>query len=283
MQNTLENKIGLQNKFKLMNKKIGILFCGYNTEEYVKQSLSSFIGRENFIISAVSVPFSEYADQDDFEDETTNILRGFLDKGDIHNLVTAPRFISEADARNLALNYLTDQKVDYIWLVDADEIYTDEDIDNICKFVESDSVNFWWRLCLKNFVFDKHIYMKEPFTPPRIYRTEPAGFKHPLFYWDNDISFVDMVTFDRKGQEQLPNSTIPKEVAWVDHYSWLSDTIGKRKVDYQQAHFGHCSFKWDEEQNCLQFDESYFEKTGEQKPELVSDQENVFPPYEQTR
>ena len=267
----------------IMNKTIGILFCGYNTEEYVKQSLSSFIGKDNFIISAVSVPFAEYADQDDFEDETTNILRTFYEKGKIHNLVTTPRFISEADARNLALDYLLKEKVDYIWLVDADEIYTDENISNICQFIENDSENFWWRLCLKNFVFGKETYMEEPFTPPRIYMTEPMGFRHPIFYWDNDISYISMQTFGRISQDSLSSATVPKETAWVDHYSWMNDQIGKRKVEYQQKHFGHCSFKWNEQESKLQFDESYFEKTKEQKPKLIYSQDNIFPAYEQTR
>ena len=33
-------------------------------------------------------------------------------------------------------------------------------------------------------------------------------------------------------------TAIPEEIACVRHYTWLNDAIGKRKVAYQQKHFG---------------------------------------------
>ena len=46
--------------------KYGIIYCGYNTEEYIVDSITPFLDRDNFVVSAVSVPFEEYKDVDDF-------------------------------------------------------------------------------------------------------------------------------------------------------------------------------------------------------------------------
>ena len=264
--------------------KFGIVFCAYNVEPYVHKSLEPFL-RPWFWVSAVSVPFKEYSTQEDYRDNTTEILRNFtrewtedglttdhLDPFEIQ-LVDSPEYIQEHEARNLALDNLK-QQVDYIWLVDGDEIYTPKQINSIVKYVE-DHPAAWYRLCLKNYVFDTDSFMEEPFCPPRIFSTHYNGDFNPRFVWDNDMAYQRLGLNSLVDYRQLSNLTVPKEVAWVDHYSWLNDEIGKRKVEYQQKHFGHCSFKWVQnyaslhDKGRLEFDEDYFEKTGEQKPKII--------------
>ena len=246
--------------------RFGIIFCGFNVEKYVEASLKNFIGRKDFFISAVSVPFSEYAQQSKFVDNTTNILIEYKKEGKISELVTEPHFIVESNARNLALNALSQYNVDYYWMVDGDEIYTDENIDAIVNYVENSS-KFWYSVSLKNFVFDKKTHLEEPFCPPRIFPSYKYGFFDPQFYWDNDLVYSKIGSTETCNFRSFSNEAIPKEVAWVDHYTWLNDEIGQRKVKYQIDHFGHCSFKWVEDH--LEFVEIYFQKTGEKKPVLV--------------
>lgn len=240
--------------------KYGILFCGYNSEQYVEKSLRNFIGRDNFIISAVSVPFLEYREQNIQEDSTTKILQEYLDKRLIHNLVKFPKYIKEHEARNLALKYLKQQKVDYVFLVDADEDYQKEEIDKICEFVEKDSENLWWRICLKNFVFDKETYLEEPFSPPRIFKVNSEEYSLSEMVWDNDFAFIKKSTGELINYLYVKNSIVPQDLVWVDHFTWMSDETSKRKVAYQQSHFGAgiCSYKWDYEKDCLTFNEDYF-------------------------
>ena len=243
----------------------GIVFCAYNVEPYVHKSLEPFL-RPDFEVSAVSVPFAEYSTQEDYRDNTTEILRGYRNS---HNqfrirLVDGPEYIQEHEARNLALQQLPN--VDYIWLVDGDEIYTPEQINNIVQFVQ-DNPAAWYKLCLKNYIFDTDSYMEEPFCPPRIFSTHYNGDFSPRFVWDNDMAYHRIGTNGLVDYRQLTNLTVPQDIAWIDHYSWLNDEIGKRKVEYQQKHFGHCIFKWEDEQ--LKFDDNYFEKTGEQKPKII--------------
>jgi len=248
--------------------KYGIIYYGYNTEEYVVDSIAPFLERDNFVVSAVSVPFLEYRDVDDLEDSTTDILRELVAQRKLRYLVDRPRFVQEHEARNHALAHLSKYNVDYIWLVDSDEIYTEDQIDQICEYVEADQGNFF-KLSLKNFVFDKNHYLEEPFCPPRIFKTKVDNLPLYGFYWDNDIAYFEALSRNLFSYEKMKGmKTIPPEVAFIDHYSWLNNEIGKRKVAYQLKHFGHCSYKWNEEKNILEFNEEFYKKTNTEIPEV---------------
>jgi hypothetical protein len=240
-------------------KKYGIIYCGYNTEDYVLDSIEPFLNKQNHIVSAVSVPFAEYKGIDSFHDNTTNILRELVSQKRLKYLVDSPQYVSEADARNYALHYLKKYNVDYIWLVDSDEFYTEEHINKIEEYVES-SNNSLFKISLKNHVFDLDHYLEEPFCPPRIFKTNIKDqFNLFNFYWDNDICYTyngKLIKYDMI--EEL--ETIPENIAYIPHYTWLNDKIGRRKVEYQHRHFGHCSYKWDKENHCLSFDEEFYKK-----------------------
>jgi hypothetical protein len=122
------------------------------------------LNRENYFVSAVSVPFKEYKDIDELEDNSTNILRELVNQGRLQYLVDEPKYILELEARNLALENLVKHNVDYIWLVDSDEFYTEKDIQKIEDYVESSNKNLF-KISLKNHVFDKEHYIEEPFQP----------------------------------------------------------------------------------------------------------------------
>tara|TARA_R110000824_G_C15205116_1_gene676073 strand:- start:32 stop:808 length:777 start_codon:yes stop_codon:yes gene_type:complete len=251
----------------------GIIFCGYNTEDYVLKSIDPFLKRENHIVSAVSVPFAEYKGIDSFHDHTTDLLRELVNQGRLKYLVDFPQYTSEAEARNNALFYLKKYNLDYIWLVDSDEFYTEEDIEKIENYVESSNKNLF-KLSLKNHVFDLDRYLEEPFCPPRIFKTKIAipeledFIKLENFYWDNDICYAyegKTVRYDQI--EDL--DTIPQDVAYIPHYTWLNDRIGKRKVDYQHRHFGHCGYKWNNTKHCLEFDEEFHQKNNIPIPKVI--------------
>ena len=83
-----------------------IIYCGYNTEDYVIDSITPFLERDNFVVSAVSVPFLEYKDIDGLQDLSTDILRELVEQRRLRYLVDSPKFIQEHQARNHALNHL---------------------------------------------------------------------------------------------------------------------------------------------------------------------------------
>lgn len=247
--------------------KYGVLFCGYNSEQYVKSALEPWKKRGDCIISAVSVPFLEYVDIDDMCDGTTQYLETQFHNGLIDEVFTRPRYLREHEARNLALDALLGEDVDFIFIVDADEIYKDKEIDQICQYVE-ENPTWWYKIALKNFVFDKNHYLEEPFCPPRVFRVKADNLRLDKFYWDNDIQYKNIETGEILDYKSLPCLQVPKKLACIDHYTWLSDEIGKRKCAYQQSHFGHSMYKWNEKENRIEFDEVFLKQTGQEKPKV---------------
>ena len=249
-------------------KKYGIIYCGYNTEDYVLKSIEPFLNRKNYIVSAVSVPFKEYKGIDQFHDHTTDLLRELVEQKKLKHLVDSPQYITEAEARNFSLFYLKKYDLDYIWLVDSDEFYTDEDINNIEKYVESSNKNLF-KISLKNHVFDLKHYLEEPFQPSRIFKTNIDNqYFLEAFYWDNDICYGHegkLMRYDNIEELEI----IPEDVAYIPHYTWLNDRIGKRKVEYQHRHFGHCGYKWNHEHHHLEFDEEFHKKNNIPLPKVL--------------
>ena len=249
-------------------KKFGIIYCGYNTEDYVLRSIEPFLNRNNHVVSAVSVPFKEYKGIDCFHDHTTDLLRELVEQRRLKYLVESPQYVSEAEARNNALFYLKKYDIDYIWLVDSDEFYTEDDIKNIENYVEQSNKNLF-KISLKNHVFDLDHYLEEPFSPPRIFKTNIKDvFQLANFYWDNDICYEhngEMIRYDQIEELEV----IPEDLAFIPHYTWLNDKIGKRKVDYQNRHFGHCGYKWDHRRGCLEFNEDFYQKHNIAIPKVI--------------
>lgn len=246
------------------NNKIGVIFCAYNCEDYVEDSISPFLNDERFVVSAVSVPFLEYRDFNTSRDKTIDILKSKLAKGEIKYLIDSPNFIKEHEARNLALDKLKKDKCDFYYIADGDEFPKKDKLESIIEYISTDKESIWWRLCLKNFVFDEETYLEEPFCPPRIFKTKTEELSHPSFYYDNDISYLNK-SGQRVSYQDLTCSTIPKEIAWIDHFTWPNDKRSRDKVNYQMSHFGLCSFSWDEKKG-LTFNEEYYKLKGENLP-----------------
>lgn len=275
-----------------MSKKL-IIYQAYNTEEYIEDSLTPFLKRKDCYVVASNRHFAKFPRKQ--TDCTLDILE--------HLKLKYPnRFVGidsknssvehEHHAKNDALKLFTDwardnieaQNVDHVFIVDSDEFYSPEDIENIFDFVDNgpEKNSVWFSLALKNMVFDKNTYFKEPFAPPRIFKTSfsvdwtnPSGdFYLHSFFWDNDIAYGrqqdrqnstgDIPLYSYKA---FAHAFIPKEVAWIPHYTWLNDERSKHKVEYQNKHFGHCGFKW--EDGNLKLNEEYYEKTGEKLPQII--------------
>ena len=111
------------------------------------------------------------------------------------------------------------------------------------------------------------------FCPPRIFKTEELG----EFYWDNDISFYKKGSKEEvTRQEERVSMIIPKGLAHVRHMTWLSNEKGKKKVEYQNRHFGHngehcCSYAWSHDKNELIFNEAYYKHHNLVLPTIYED------------
>ena len=240
--------------------KIGIIYVAYNTNDLVESSLRPWIdarleslGGHKYVICAVSVPFAGFPNEE--EDGTTNTLRFRKHEGYIDHVIDEPRNVPETVARGMALNWLQQQDCDISWMVDGDEFYGEEEITRIAAFVGRNPFVAWFRLSLKNYVFDAHHYLADPFQPPRIHRLRVGDYKAHSFSADNDIQYGGTITRDIHSQEYFPSMTIPPEYAWIRHESWPNSVRSKKKIKYQLQGRGwpQCSFSWDDSKGGLIF------------------------------
>lgn len=238
---------------------IGVIFSSLNDEANLALALSPWIearrtglGGHKWLICAVSVPFHGF-DVGPM-DMTQPRLEAHLLAGDIDHLIAGTSPMLETESRGAALVWLREQGADITWQADGDEHPTVPQIERIAAFVERNPLVVWFRLCLRNAVFNERTFLVEPFTPPRIHRVHPKvgvlSFTASCFLQDNDVGYAGGLTRDIKVQGQFASMTVPKSVAWVKHLSWIGDRA-RRKVAYQQARGWQCSFAWDDAQGGL--------------------------------
>lgn len=250
---------------------IGIIYCGYNSKSYVNDTINPFINlkdRFHLNISAVSLPFLEYFEINKENDGTTELLVELYHNNKIDNVFTGPNYIQEHKARDLCLQYLKVINSDLIWLVDADEFYTQKDIENILAYVNSNPEYCWYSINFKNYIFDGKQWI-DGFCPPRIFRTKFYNEEINEFYWDNDIIYKN-----KRGStisyKNLSNIIIPKSIAHIKHLTWLH-TNGKDKYEYQMKHFGHCGYRWNYETNKLEINNDFYIKNKIDLPKIINE------------
>jgi hypothetical protein len=261
-----------------MNKKttIGVIYCGFGNIENTKQSIPTWLkAREEkladveWIIAGVSVPFKEYKDTVFANDESTT---EYLKTLPLDYLVTEPKFVSEAEARNKALFYLLEQGCDFIFLADNDEMFTLDNIRDIAKFIARDNLTTWFSFSYKNYVFDNSHYLLNPFTPPRAFRVNLSDYKLSCFYHDNEVYYTYKITSKYKDFKELSNRIIPQNIAFIKHYTWPNNERGRLKTEYQTTRWGDlCSFKWNYDTNKLEFNENYYKNFNQPLPSVLKD------------
>jgi hypothetical protein len=239
---------------------IGIILTAYNMADLLRNSLTPWIRAKeaslaghNWLICGVSVPFEGF--DEPRSDETLEIMHRAHLAGHLDHLILSDSPMKETEARGAALKWLVGQGITCSWQVDADEAYTTEQISAIVKFVEARPLVPWFRLCLRNLVFDRQTYLTQPFTPPRIHQIDlSGGWRASAFWDDNNVLYCREGPVNERREirdVQLAHVTVPKGVAWIDHLSWLSDSRSKRKVAYQTARKWTCSFDWDDAKGGL--------------------------------
>jgi hypothetical protein len=254
--------------------RYGIIYCCYGNPEYIEDCLKPWLEAKkqfNIKIAAVHGQFKEYHDFgiDDRDIDTQKELLNRLEKKDLDFLYIQNEYNNEkiyqteSEIRDKGLQWLLKQDCDFIFLLDNDEFYTIQQIENIINYINRGDNSFinWFSIPFKNYIFDGKSYTKG-FTPPRIFRVKPYGdlaLKLDSFYWDNDIRFkIGDKFLDYK---KLANLNIPENLlgGGIKHLTWLHSN-GKGKVEYQLKHFGHCSYKWNNIENKLEFDPDFYKK-----------------------
>lgn len=245
--------------------KIGILLTAFNCEDTLEECLKNWKNRDDCVIRAVSVPFEEYKDLEGDNSATLDILK----KENI-DTITEPKYIKEADARNLALKKLLSEGVSYIMILDGDEVYSKDDIDNLFKFVYYQDEICWFSINLKNYVFDNNHYI-DNFCPPRVFKVRYYNLLLSHFYFDNDLVYLENQTPIK--YKELSTLAVPKRFCYPKHYTWLNNDRSRKKIEYQNKHFnGICSYVWNAEKKCVEFNSDFYSKYGMKTPEIKLDE-----------
>lgn len=257
--------------------KIGVIFCAWQSADLLEASLSPWVkarqdrlGGHEYVICAVSAPFRDFP-QDETKDATQALLADdYLRNGKIDGMYTSAIPLLETEIRGNGLRWLLNKGVDTLIQIDSDEVYAQQDIERIFAFVNTTPFIPWFRVSLRNAVFNKDAFLAEPFTPPRIHRVKVNNYKAYGFWDDNNITYRGTLTRDIKRDVDFASMVIPTSVAWPTHLSWLSDLRSKKKIEYQTKRGWECSFRWDE-QKGLQFNEAYYAKRGLALPEVFAE------------
>ena len=255
--------------------KIGVLATGFNCSEYFNQVLEPWLQYKekhgDLLISVVNTLFKE--NEDVQQDDSSTLMLNAFDQKKINYLARPHGAYDEAATRNIALTPLLAAKVDYIILLDFDEIYTLEQIEKIFEFVKMNPLTAWFKIHFKNFVIDTKHYVDD-FVPPRIFKrkiiTENDNFLIKHFYYDNDVTYSN----EEKdlSYKALPSMNIPKNIAWINHYSWCGDPVRlQQKIKYQNSHFGFCSYRWNNEQNKIELNLDFYKDYHVEIPKIYSE------------
>lgn len=246
--------------------KIGLLFCAYRNANTVEDSLKGWLEIKedgcDLEIAAVSLPFAQFEPKED--DGTQDFLSS------VKNKLSWLKFGNvtvgeECNTRDLAAQALKEKGCDVIILWDGDEIASKQELQSIIRFIAADKFCAWFEFSYKNYVFDDSHFLKEPFTPPRAFRVKAGAFKLGNLISDNLFCYED-ANNQRISPWYVSSRTIPKEVAWIKHMSWLDDSRAREKIAYQKLHIPQgCPFLIDNDGE-MKWNESYFLTRGEKIP-----------------
>lgn len=253
--------------------KIGLIASAYNCAEFLEESLLPWKtfkdeATHKLVCSFVHNCFKENERLGlsiHSKDKTHEILNKYQQNSFLNYYSFSDKYLGEAEARNICLRNVLAEKVDYVWTIGLDEIYTVSEINKIISFIELNPFVDWFKINYKNYVFDGKQWI-DGFNPPRIFKTSSHGGLKELYYDD------DFVYNDGTDYKNTPSVEIPRSIAHVKHMTWLHSN-GKAKVEYQKARWGGngCSYSWDYEGNGLKFNEDFFKKNNQSKPALNKD------------
>ncbi len=236
--------------------KIGIQILAYNCVENFSKVIDPWVKLKdefNFDFWVGSGQFKIYKDMGykDLNQQTIDLFQ--IEYKDIIDYLFIPdsnNLFSDHGMRTQSLRYFEEKDIDLIWILDADEFYTENEIRRTINFVLNNKKYDYYNIRLKNFIGDCKEWSY--FIPPRIFWSKRyGGIKE--HYFDNHFSYKDNSEY-RSHQ----GVTIPREIVFPIHLSWTNsdNTTGpshiKEKIEYQKKYYNDgCGYKWDKENNKI--------------------------------
>jgi hypothetical protein len=219
--------------------KIGVILAAYNCHEFIDECLEPWLRIKELdddieiIIAATSGRFSLYRDLGIPEKNSETISKLHTKGLDFMVSTSGDNLLEEDRSRDICLEYLKPHNCDIIWLLDGDEIYSEQQIRGIIDFMERRPDKEGFSIWLKNYAI-KYPYFIPPWSRPTIYRNRIYG-GIGRFYFDSFFEFQDGI----HGIRDIEIEQIPKNVAFIDHYSWTDREATRDKIKYQNSRYAH--------------------------------------------
>tara|TARA_R100000234_G_scaffold91214_1_gene59380 strand:- start:13850 stop:14893 length:1044 start_codon:yes stop_codon:yes gene_type:complete len=253
--------------------KIGILFSAYNCAAYIDECLEPWLKLKkelNLILAATNGRYILSPEEPDDMKGSHSLLKLLGKNLDFLLHSCGENRWSEEQGRNYMLYYLLDQKVDLIWVIDCDEIYTEKDIYNILSYIKENPEPDCYKLFYKNYCIKHPYWIDDDFTKFSIYWTNRReGIK--TFYFDCDIQYNNGDNLNSLSQNNI--GFINKNTAFIDHYSWIQDDprvkdkIHNQNIKYAGEQDAKCAYIVDAQDN-LMISETFFKKRNMQLPHI---------------
>lgn len=254
--------------------KIGLIITTYNNFDTLPKCLFNwFAFRHNIKICVIDGLFNNYPIQNDSINSTDGTLEWLKFQSNNLDFIVNNEIQEESAARNKPLNILFSNEVDYIISIGADEFYSQQEIQNLIKFIQLNPLIYSFRVNYRNLTFDDKHYT-DNFCPRRIWKVKDNKYKLKKFNYDDDCIFEGLITRDIISDAQLATINIPRSLVFPLHDTWREGKRSHDKVNYQISHFGHCSFRINPETNKMEFCPEFHKKHGILFPELhtISDE-----------
>lgn len=261
--------------------RIGIVNISYGCAETIERAFSPWRGLHcpyfQVFISSQYVCFPENFTHGlpvISSDGTINTLirleqDGIIDKLDIHQ--TFPVF--EQVGWSNCIPYLAAQDLDYLVMVGSDEWWNPEEIQRVFKYIEENPADYY-KINFKNYI-NPNEYVDD-FIVPRIWSMKRRGGVKR--FWKDDLVVFNDGCFD----SEASFIKIPREVAFVPHWSWaLPPCISNydeanfrfisRKLQFSSTRYGCCSYKWDDLNKKLILNDEYYQLRNLPRPIIYNE------------
>jgi len=242
--------------------KIGIQLITYNSAETLEKLIEPWLklkNRYDLKIWVGSGQFKTYHDMgcENLNGPTIQVLESMLEKGKIDYLFQPDpdNLLSDHKTRDKCIPWMREQDIDLMIQLDSDEFYTEEESENLIRFIEENPEYSTYNVVYNNIIGEEKEVDWKRFGAGWIKRH--GGIGH--YYFDMHWSYLgEGNPIETKGEGNVeyrtpPSITIPKELVHPKHYTWTnSKNVGgpshvKEKIEYQKRIYSSgCGYEWDE-------------------------------------
>jgi len=209
--------------------KFGAVFCIYDDHEYLEISLESIKDKLDKVLFLISdIPWNG---QKSDNSSTIEKVKELCKNNKNFELIQS-HWTNEIDQRNFGLSNFYNEKIDYCFIIDSDEIYHSFHFDNIKQFIKQNpqvsAFHIEW-----NTYWSKQYYViapRESYQPVIAVKVDSFQF-YTIRHGTTSISRAG--TFIFKTQQTKYNGVlIPSKIAICYHLSYSrSDSYIKRKLE----------------------------------------------------